>query len=86
MRGDRMRCAGVRRARRGWIALAWLGIAAGGCAHPYERGEALYRQGDVRGALDVWKSIAPGDRNYAGVKRRADLVESELDRSFRLYQ
>jgi tetratricopeptide (TPR) repeat protein len=67
-------------------ALCAAALIALGCAGTLERGEALYRQGDLRGALELWTSVPPSDRRYAQTQSRLSGVRSELQRSFRLYQ
>lgn len=59
-----------------WTAAVLL--AAVGCATPMLEGERRYREGDRRGALEIWRSVAPGDSDYAAAADRAATVENEL--------
>jgi tetratricopeptide (TPR) repeat protein len=63
----------------GWIVASLL-LAA--CASPLDRGEALYRQGDLRGALEVWS-----DAEYDPViEKRINEVNEQFDRRLRRYE
>ena len=73
----------AKRARRGLLLAAGL-LAA--CTTALERGEALYRQGDVVGALEVWRQVPEGSGQYPEVKVRLQAVESEFDRLRRRYE
>lgn len=53
-------------------------LLAAGCATPVLEGERLYREGDRRGALEIWRSIDPGDPNYATAAIRAGRVQDEV--------
>jgi len=73
----------------GKLALGALLLAAGllaACATALERGEALYRQGDVMGALGVWREVPESSGEYADVQARLQAVESEFDRLRRRYE
>jgi tetratricopeptide (TPR) repeat protein len=59
--------------------LVLLAIVAA-CATPLEVGERRYREGDRRGALEVWRSVAPDDPEYAQVAARVSAVEEEFER------
>lgn len=61
------------------LLLALLAIVAG-CATPLEVGERRYREGDRRGALEVWRSVAPGDPQHEAVAARVAAVEEEFER------
>jgi tetratricopeptide (TPR) repeat protein len=68
---------------------AVLGVLLGlslACARPYERGERLYRQGDLRGALEVWRGVEPDTRDYERTRARLQLVGEEFDRLLRRYE
>jgi tetratricopeptide (TPR) repeat protein len=69
-----------------WMALLVLAAAVSACARTYERGDALYRQGDLRGALDAWNRISEKDPDYSEARGRIDRARDELQRSFRLYE
>ena len=56
------------------------------CASSLQRGEALYRQGDVGGALEVWRSVEPTSPEHDRVVARLQVVEGEFDRMLRRYQ
>jgi tetratricopeptide (TPR) repeat protein len=65
----------MRRVPRLAVAL----VAAAGCAAtPVLDGERRYREGDRRGALEVWRSVSPGDADYAAAADRAAAVQDEL--------
>jgi tetratricopeptide (TPR) repeat protein len=68
------------------VALLLALAALLGCASPLERGEALYRQGDVRGALDVWRGVAPDANDYEQVRARHEVVEAEFERLLLRYE
>jgi tetratricopeptide (TPR) repeat protein len=58
---------------------AALLVAAVGCAAtPVLDGERRYREGDRRGALEAWRSVSPGDADYAAAADRASAVQDEL--------
>jgi tetratricopeptide (TPR) repeat protein len=57
-----------------------------GCASPYDRGETLYRQGDLRGAVEVWRGVEPGHRDYERSHVRVETIETELARQLRRYE
>jgi tetratricopeptide (TPR) repeat protein len=63
--------------RRGLGAAAAL-LAAAGCATPVLEGERRYREGDRRGALEIWRGVGPGDPDYAAAADRAARVQDEL--------
>ena len=50
-----------------------------GCATPLDEGEKLYREGDRRGALEVWRAVEPDDPNHSALAERIEKVEQELD-------
>ena len=68
------------------VALALALAALLGCASPLERGEALYRQGDVRGALDVWRGVTDDADDYEVVRARHDVVAAEFERLLLRYE
>jgi tetratricopeptide (TPR) repeat protein len=55
---------------------ALLLVAA--CSTPVQEGERRYREGDRRGALEIWRSVAPGDPDYAAAADRAASVQDEV--------
>jgi len=61
------------------LLLALLAIVAG-CATPLEVGERRYREGDRRGALEVWRSVTADDPQHAQVAARVAAVEEEFGR------
>ncbi len=80
---------GRRRLARPWAArvgAALLVLGLSGCSSTFERGEALYRQGDVRAALATWRSIQPGDSSYERAQARLGIVEPEVERSLRRWE
>ncbi len=70
-----------------WPAIVWLLAAAlTGCATPYERGAALYREGDLRGALDEWRTIPPDQQGHRDAQKQIDIVEAEFGRLLTRYE
>jgi tetratricopeptide (TPR) repeat protein len=70
---------------RGLSLLAVLvAVAASACVSPYERGERLYRQGDLRGALEVWHGVPVGDDPQ--IQERLPEVEAEFERLLLRYE
>jgi tetratricopeptide (TPR) repeat protein len=65
-------------------ACALCGLVA--CAGPLERGEALYRQGDLRGAVEIWRSIPESSAQYAPSRARLAEVDPEFERRLRRYE
>ena len=70
--------------RKALLSLALLSSAS--CATPLERGEGLYRQGDVRGALELWHSVPQTSPEYTRVRARLEVVESEFERMLLRYE
>jgi tetratricopeptide (TPR) repeat protein len=66
------------------VAAALLGVVA--CVGPLERGEALYRQGDLRGAVEIWRSIPASSPQYAPSRARLAEVDPEFERRLRRYE
>lgn len=56
------------------------------CAGPLERGERLYRQGDLAGARQVWRSVPAKHGDSAQVRARLEVVEAEFDRALLRYE
>ncbi len=67
-----------------WPLLALTVFAA--CASPYERGEKLYRQGDLRSALEVWRGIDAEHRDYEKTSERLQVIDAEFERMLRRYE
>jgi tetratricopeptide (TPR) repeat protein len=65
-------------AAAGRALLAAAALLAVGCATPVLEGERRYREGDRRGALEIWRSVAKGDPDYAAAADRAARVQDEL--------
>ncbi|HKC52312.1 MAG TPA: hypothetical protein VKF60_16085 [Myxococcota bacterium] len=61
-------------------------VVALGCAQTYDRGERLYSQGDVAGALAVWRGIPESSREYARAHARLATLEAELASSLARYE
>jgi tetratricopeptide (TPR) repeat protein len=57
-----------------------------GCTTPLERGERLYREGDLRGALRVWRAVSETDASHQAVNERLQTVEQEFARLLRRYE
>lgn len=56
------------------------------CAQNYERGEKLYAEGDVAGALAVWRAIPESSSEYPRAHARLGTVEGELSSSLARYE
>jgi tetratricopeptide (TPR) repeat protein len=56
------------------------------CASNYERGEKLYTEGDVAGALGVWRAIPESSSEYPRAHARLEMVEGELAGSLARYE
>jgi tetratricopeptide (TPR) repeat protein len=56
------------------------------CAQAYDRGEKLYSQGDVGGALAVWRSVPESSREYPRAHARLETLEAELASSLQRYE
>jgi tetratricopeptide (TPR) repeat protein len=67
----------------GACALLLVALA---CAQAYDRGETLYSQGDVAGALSVWRSIPESSREYPRAHARLETLEAELASSLQRYE
>lgn len=63
--------------RAALTALLLLGTTLG-CVTSLERGEALYRSGDRRAALETWRGISQHQPRYAAAQKRIAEVENEL--------
>jgi len=61
--------------KRSLLVAAGLLLAA--CASPLERGDRLYQQGDLRGALHAWRAVPEHSDDHATAQAR--LSELELD-------
>ena len=64
----------------GGLIVTSLLLAA--CATPLDRGEELYRQGDLRGALEVWSDAEYDPR----IEKRINEVNEQFDRRLRRYE
>ena len=72
--------------RRGRIGLLLLACGLLACLSPLRRGEQLYRQGDVRAAIDVWRAVPDSSRDHEAVQARLDVVRAEFERRLTRYQ
>ena len=72
--------------RSGLARLCALLVLALGCAQAYDRGERLYSQGDVAGALAVWRSIPETSGEYPRAHARLETIEAELASSLQRYE
>src|SRR5262245_58814349 len=76
-----------RRPAISWLlAISWLPAALAGCATLYERGAALYREGDLRGALDEWRTVDPNGTDNGEAKKQIGMVEAEFGRALQRYE
>src|SRR5512145_1508454 len=82
--GKILRVLGLRSAGLGALALSLLFVAA--CAGSYQRGEQLYSQGDIAGALAVWRGIPPSNGEYTRAHARLETLEQELTSSLARYE
>jgi tetratricopeptide (TPR) repeat protein len=67
-------------------AAAALAVALAACAGPYQQGERLYRQGDIAGAIDVWRDIPAENTDYPKAHARLEALETELASSLARYE
>jgi tetratricopeptide (TPR) repeat protein len=58
----------------------------GACVSPLERGEQFYRQGDVRGAIELWRTVEESHRDYEQIRERLNVVEEQFDRTLKRYE
>ncbi len=56
------------------------------CVGPYERGERLYRLGDVAQALEAWDSVQERHADYERARGRLEIVEAEFERMLLRYE
>jgi len=78
---------GVSAGSTRWIsALALAGLFGSACVGPLERGESLYRQGDVRGAIELWRAVPEDDPAHAQVDERLAIVRSEFEKLLVRYE
>jgi len=68
------------------VASVVSAVLLSGCASPIERGESLYRQGDLRGAVELWKSVPEGNRGHDDAQARLKAAEEEFERTLRRYE
>jgi tetratricopeptide (TPR) repeat protein len=66
------------------VGLLLLALAA--CASPLERGEELYRAGDLRGALDTWRAVPETSSQHAAAAARLEDLAPQLEKLTRRYQ
>jgi tetratricopeptide (TPR) repeat protein len=59
-------------------ALALLAVLGLGCATPLALGEERYREGDRRGALEIWRAAPDDDRDQPEIQQRISAVEAEF--------
>ncbi len=74
---------------RGRSRARWLGALVGGlaaCASPVDRGESLYRQGDLRGALEIWRAVPESSSDYAACRARLLQADAEYALQRRRYE
>jgi len=68
------------------LVSAVASLLLGGCTTPVERAERLYRQGDLRGAVELWKSVPEGRRGHAEAQARLRVAQEEFERTLRRYE
>lgn len=59
------------------VALTVLSVA---CASPVQEGERRYRDGDLVGALEVWRSVPEDSEGYERARAKIGAIEPELER------
>jgi len=69
----------------GRIAVA-AGLIAAGCASRLELADELYRNGALRDAVAVWRSVPEGSSDRARAQERLKVVEGELGRMLRRFE
>lgn len=75
----------------GWGTCARVAAAAAlaaslGCAGPLERGERLYRQGDLAGARQIWRGVPASHGDHAEVQKRLEVADAEFERALLRYE
>jgi len=87
MHASRQACQARSRPLRWFhLTVALLATWTFGCITPYEAGSNLYREGDLRGALDTWKEIGPNETDYRVAREQIEVVEAEFGRLLRRYE
>jgi len=61
-------------------------VALLACTGSLQRGENLYRQGDLAGAREVWRTIPPGHAEYREARGRLEVADEEFDRALLRYE
>jgi Flp pilus assembly protein TadD len=56
------------------------------CAGPLERGERLYRQGDLAGARQVWREVPETHGDHPEVQKRLEVIDAAFDRALLRYE
>jgi tetratricopeptide (TPR) repeat protein len=56
------------------------------CAGQYQRGEQLYSQGDIAGAVAAWREIPPSSAEYPKAHARLEALDAELASSLARYE
>jgi len=67
-------------------ACCTLVLSLSACVSTYERGEKLYTEGDVAGALQVWRRIPESSSEYPRAHARLETVQGELESSLQRYE
>jgi tetratricopeptide (TPR) repeat protein len=62
------------------------GLLAAGCASPLEMADELYRDGALREAVGVWRSVPTESAERARAEERLEVVEGELGRMLRRFE
>ncbi len=68
------------------LACALVLLASTACRSPLQAGESLYRNGDPLAALETWRQVPPGHREYASVQQRIGVAREEFDRLVTRYK
>jgi tetratricopeptide (TPR) repeat protein len=62
------------------------GLLAAGCASRLDTADELYRQGALREAVGVWRSVPEDSGERVRAQERLDVVEGELSRMLRRFE
>jgi tetratricopeptide (TPR) repeat protein len=62
------------------------GLLAASCAGRLERADELYRNGALREAVEVWRSVPEGSAEHTRAQQRLSVVEGELSRMLRRFE
>ena len=61
-------------------------LALCACTSTLEQGEQLYRQGDVRGAIDLWRAVPENSGEFERTQQRLQTAEVQFQRTLQRYE